>query len=30
LHDCGEQEEARIHCGIDAESLARRIAAEIA
>jgi transketolase len=30
LHDCGEQEEARSHCGIDAESLARRIAVEIA
>lgn len=30
LHDCGEQEEARLHCGLDAASLARRIAAEIA
>jgi len=30
LHDCGEQEEARVHCGLDAASLARRIAAEIA
>lgn len=30
LHDCGEQEEARVYCGLDAASLARRIAAEIA
>ena len=30
LHDCGEQEEARVHCGLDAASLSRRIAAEIA
>lgn len=30
LHDCGEQEEARLHCGLDAASLARRITAEIA
>jgi transketolase len=30
LHDCGEQEEARIYCGLDATSLARRILAEIA
>jgi transketolase len=30
LHDCGEQEEARVHCGLDAASLAPRIAAEIA
>ena len=30
LHDCGEQEEARVHCGLDAVSLSRRIAAEIA
>jgi hypothetical protein len=30
LHDCGEQEEARVYCGLDAASLARRIAAEVA
>lgn len=30
LHDCGEQEEARVYCGLDAASLSRRIAAEIA
>ena len=30
LHDCGEQQEARVYCGLDAASLARRIAAEIA
>ena len=30
LHDCGEQEEARVYCGLDTASLARRIAAEIA
>jgi transketolase len=30
LHDCGEQEEARIYCGLDATSLARRILTEIA
>lgn len=30
LHDCGEQEEARVYCGLDAVSLSRRIAAEIA
>ena len=30
LHDCGEQEDARVYCGLDAASLARRIAAEIA
>lgn len=30
LHDCGEQEEARIYCGLDATSLVRRILAEIA
>ena len=29
LHDCGEQEEARLHCGLDAASLARRIADEL-
>lgn len=29
LHDCGEQDEARKHCGIDAESLVHRIAAEL-
>jgi deoxyxylulose-5-phosphate synthase len=29
LHDCGEQEEARSHCGLDAASLARRIADEL-
>jgi len=25
LHDCGEQEEARFHCGLDAGSIANRI-----
>ena len=29
LHDCGEQEEARSLCGLDAASLARRIADEL-
>jgi transketolase len=29
LHDCGEQEEARLHCGLDAAGLARRIADEL-
>jgi transketolase len=29
LHDCGDQEEARSHCGLDAAGLARRIADEL-
>lgn len=29
LHDCGEQEDARAHCGLDAHHIARRIADEL-
>lgn len=30
LHDCGEQEDARLHCGLDASTLARRVTEALA